>query len=245
MSMMSRTKSTTNKIVDVIGDIHGDATAIARWAAHSRHDILFAAGDVGLLFGHENNLAIVRTFEKYFPNKIVLMVPGNHDDYDQIEALPPCTIFDAKAYKLSDQFYYIDRGEVVNIDGTTYLCISGAESIDREWRLNYMEDHPDYGPIWWQRELITPDDINKICDNMSRYNWQVDYVISHEVPTRVKREIFRVVYGPHYSSDLLWDLANQIYFSTWYCAHLHLSYKGTIGDMNFIVLDINEIQEVL
>ena len=90
-----------------------------------------------------------------------------------------------------------------------------------------------------------PDDINKIIDRMPHHGWRVDYVVSHDLPTPIKREAFHgVLYGPHSSSDLLWDLANQIDFSAWYGAHLHLSYNSMIGDKEFIVLNINEIQEV-
>ena len=212
------------KQIDVIGDIHGDAAAMAQWGAFYNHDILFAAGDVGLLFGNYNHLEILSTFKKYYPNKKVLMVTGNHDDYTQIEALPQTTLFGAKVRKLSNQFFYVERGEVITIDNKTFLCISGADSIDKSWRLDCMEEDPT-DPIWWQQEQITSDDINKIMSRMADYNYKVDYVISHDVPTPIKREIFGgVLYGDKTSSNNLWDLANQIDFTLWYCAHLHIPY---------------------
>ena len=232
-------------IVDIMGDIHGDAAPLYYWATQYNHDILIIAGDFGFLFGNTNDLTICETFRKKFKHKKVLIVPGNHDDYDQIYDLPQVTIYGAKAYKLSNNFFYIDRGEILNINNTTFLCISGADSIDKLWRFDYMKDNPG-SKIWWQQEQITQSDIDNALRNCAKYNYKLDYVISHEVPIRAKAEIlgnFR--YSSANSATLLWDLANQIQFSMWYCGHLHLSWRGTLGDMNFKVLNINEIEEVL
>ena len=229
--------------LNIIGDIHGDATAIAQWGAFYKGKFLIVAGDAGLLFGNENNLEILNIFKKRYSDKVVLIVPGNHDDYDQIEALPQCEKFGGKLRKLSNQFYYVERGEILTICDKKILCVSGADSIDIGWRITY--EHLHNQKIWWQQEQITASDINKIIDRMPHHGWRVDYVVSHDLPTPIKREAFHgVLYGPHSSSDLLWDLANQIDFSAWYGAHLHLSYNSMIGDKEFIVLNINEIQEV-
>ena len=230
---------------DIIGDIHGNSDPLLYWADCYKHDILIIAGDAGLLFGNFNNTEICNIFKKQFPQKKVLIVPGNHEDYDQIYALPQTTVFGAKAYKLSNNFYYIDRGEILSINNKTFLCIGGADSIDKLWRLDYMRDNPG-SKIWWQQEQITQPDIDNALRNCAKYNYKVDYVISHEVPIRVKAEILHNFnYSSANSATLLWDLANQIEFSMWYCGHLHLSWRSTIGDMNFTVLQINEIEEVL
>lgn len=241
MSLTMRMKYWTT---DIIGDIHGNSDPLLYWASHYNHDILIIAGDAGLLFGNFNNTEICDIFKRKFSQKKVLIIPGNHEDYDQIYALPQTTVFGAKAYKLSNNFYYIARGEILSINNKTFLCIGGADSIDKIWRQDQMEENPN-SPIWWQQEQITPEDISRALTNLKPYDNKVDYVVSHEVPIAVKRNIFPVIGGEKTSSYRLWDLANQIKFSMWYCGHLHLSWGSTIGDMNFTVLNINEIEEVL
>lgn len=64
----------------------------------------------------------------------ILAVMGNHDNYDIIEKLPEVEMFGAKALKVSDNVFYLKRGEIYTIDDKRFLILGGAMSDDKVWR---------------------------------------------------------------------------------------------------------------
>ena len=59
---------------------------------------------------------------------------GNHDNYDIIEKLPEIEMFGAKVLKVSDNVFYLKRGEVYHIEEKQFLVLGGAMSDDKVWR---------------------------------------------------------------------------------------------------------------
>lgn len=64
----------------------------------------------------------------------ILAVIGNHDNYDLIEQLPEVEMFGAKVLKVSENVYYLKRGEIYTLENKRFLVLGGALSDDKAWR---------------------------------------------------------------------------------------------------------------
>jgi hypothetical protein len=58
------------------------------------------------------------------------------------------------------------------------FVMGGADSIDKAWRTE--------GENWWPQEMPSAQDYARAEANLEAANWQVDYVLTHDVPLRYK-----------------------------------------------------------
>ena len=148
----------------VIGDIHGDFNIIdARFDVESqslkkcKDDILFVAGDAGFInsFEDENSKSNRIKHLNSLPYTIIVVL-GNHENYDIIESLPETTIFEGKCYKEDGvDVYYAKNGQIFNIDGIKFFTFNGGLSIDKERRLKHEAEFKK--KFWWPQEIKTED----------------------------------------------------------------------------------------
>lgn len=61
----------------------------------------------------------------------ILAVQGNHDNYDVIAKLPEVKMFGSKVLKVSDNIFYLKRGEIYCIEDKRFLVLGGAFSDDK------------------------------------------------------------------------------------------------------------------
>jgi hypothetical protein len=95
--------------------------------------------------------------------------------------------------------------------------MGGASSIDKYLRTE--------GKTWWKEELPSVDEINEAIDNLEKYNWSVDYVITHTTSRNILRRM-----GFTQENNILNSFFNMLEedlsFKHWYFGHFH-------GDKNF------------
>ena len=65
----------------------------------------------------------------------------------------------AKMHKVSRHIYHVMRGEIMKLEGFTFLCLGGACSTDKEYRKE--------GVSWWKDEEITNEDVNNALNTFS------------------------------------------------------------------------------
>lgn len=185
--------------VYVCGDTHGkhDIKKVYNWYNKNvenltEEDVLIQLGDWGAIWHDKTNVhAYKKDVElqvKWAKKKFTLcVVPGNHENYDIIDKLPkkekfggivrvlqPRNVYNGKLYK---EIFLLERGEIYNINGKTFLCVGGASSQDK-----YMRT---VGVDWWSRELLSKMEEDNCLENLDKVNWKVDYVISHTCPTSI------------------------------------------------------------
>ena len=227
----------------VIGDIHGDYNIIdARFGDfllsenEEKKDVLFVAGDAGFINSYETNDSKSKRIKHL--NKlpfIIIVVLGNHENYDIIESLDECEIFNGKCYKEKDvDVYYAKNGQIFDIDGTKFFTFNGGLSIDKETRL---EHEKKYGiKLWWEQEIKTHD------FQMSFTNYftnRIDYVITHDVPLSVFNKLIPFIPGRFKNQTCpLQDFFQKLYlmknFTHWYAGHYHPSYPVTMDDITVL-----------
>lgn len=228
----------------VLGDIHGNWRVILSWVEKFdiRDSYLIQVGDFGIGFGggHENGkVEYMNTLLKDH-NINLFVVRGNHDnpeyfdgDHDKsnIKFVPDYTVLDLK---------YADTGKV--------LCVGGAISIDRSSR---KLDDP---PTWFPREIFVFDgkklsefrDIKVVITHTAPpFAWPVEWNglvydwadrdpgLYHELPAE-RLEIEKM-------HDTL-KVNNQPV--KWYYGHFHNSQKAKHFNTEFILLAIDEFQEI-
>jgi len=193
----------------VIGDSHGTLPMVRealRLASQLKVGTVISVGDMGVWPGSGGkgfldaiqHAAAARGVE-------LLLVPGNHEDYDQIEAAPR----DPEGWRvLRPQLKAAWRGQVFNRAGVRFQAFGGAASIDGpdhpagEEQLRGPLDHPqetrgttgrvrrrpagwDLGG-WWRQERITEQDVAAAVAEGAGQG--VEVLITHEAPTSTPLE---------------------------------------------------------
>ncbi|QTQ12785.1 metallophosphoesterase [Treponema parvum] len=103
----------------------------------------------------------------------ILAVQGNHDNYDMIEKLPEAEMFGSIVLQVSDNIFYLKRGEIYLVEGKSFLALGGAVSDDKAYRIPHES--------WWPQEEWTEKDKHSCISNVK--GRRVDYVLSHTGPS--------------------------------------------------------------
>ncbi|MCI5744691.1 MAG: metallophosphatase family protein [Erysipelotrichaceae bacterium] len=227
----------------VIGDIHGDFRLLeARFSdvINSKNivknDVLFVAGDAGFINSYESEDSKSKRIAQL--NKlpfIIIVVLGNHENYDVIESLPEVTIFNGKCYKEDGvDVFYAKNGQIFDIDNVKFFTFNGGLSIDKEKRLEYEKQ---YGiKFWWPQE-IKEEDFKDAYNNY--FTHHVDYIITHDVPLNVFNQLLPFIPGRFKDQVcplqfFLQKIYSILKFNHWYAGHYHPSYPITLNKITIL-----------
>lgn len=189
-------------------------------------DILIVAGDFGVPWSNHTNDPEDNYLLHWYEEKPyrVLVVPGNHENYTRIQALPSVVVFGAKARQFGKNIFFIGKNEVLDIEGKTFYCFGGAASTDRMQRVPYQS--------WWPEENADYADSVVMMDRLKKIR-SVDYVVSHTCPER-----WVPLMGDHFHSydncptrKLLDYLEGNLNYGKWFFGHFHLDQK--VGDKGY------------
>jgi hypothetical protein len=145
-----------------------------------------------------------------------------------------------------DQVILLERGQVFEIDGKTFFTFGGASSHDiqggilepddpdfKEKKKNARREGKPYrvrSVSWWEQELPTEQELQEGLNNLEKYLYKVDYVISHCAANRVQWELERyynsIGFGrPMLPQDVLTNyfeqLEKKLQYRRWFCGHYH------------------------
>ena len=167
----------------VTGDIHG-STSIRKLNKSNflegqnltKDDTVIILGDFGLLWDNSNQ-------DKYWLDWLearewtTMFIDGNHENFNLIDKLEMVEYMGNMVGKVRNSVFHIPRGTVLEIDNKLLYCFGGAESTDREFRIE--------GKDWWKDELPTHTEMNRGIINLEAVNYCVDYVLTHTCPLEV------------------------------------------------------------
>ena len=105
----------------------------------------------------------------------ILAVQGNHDNYDVIEKIPEVEMYGNKVLKVSDNVFYLKRGEIYCLEDKRFLVLGGAMSDDKAWRKPHES--------WWKQEEWSEGE-KESCFSKIKENKKFDYVLSHTGPSK-------------------------------------------------------------
>ena len=162
----------------ITGDTHGD---VERFEAKplrrlKKTDTLIVLGDFGFLWdgSREEKKKLAWLAKRRYK---VLFLDGCHDNYDLLRDYAPEDFCGGRARHIQGNVYHVLRGSVLTIEGKKLLCFGGGESEDKEER--------EEGVNWWRAELPTSDELEWCAQNLLACGNQVDYILTHDAPTRL------------------------------------------------------------
>lgn len=218
-------------MISFLGDIHGVVFPIFDWIyAAEKGDTLIQVGDAGVGMISRNNWEDIGKVAEDRGVEIKI-IRGNHDDpqpfkenlkFGSLELVP-------------DYSYR-------TIEGTKFLFIGGAISIDRIWRTE--------GVDYWKAEGIEFN-LDKILED-------ADIVVTHSFPdfcTLSPRDFSNILWAINKDYPLKNELIEERKYLTevykkmletrkpkiWVGGHFHLSKTEIINNTKFKCLDINEL----
>ena len=110
------------------------------------------------------------------------------------------------------------RGQVFDIEGHTFFTMGGAPSHDIEYRTK--------GKSWWPEEVPSQEERDAAIKKLEEYNWKVDYVITHDAPSRIADILLTMIHD--YSrdtneyTDWLQYIDDNLEFKRWFFGHYHI-----------------------
>ena len=201
-------------MIYITGDTHGlidfDKLNYFKTIYTSEKDVLIILGDAGIAWSEEE---LEHTISKYELLGItIIFIDGNHENFSMLNNLPIVEMYGAKMHKISNNIYHVLRGEITTINNLNFLCLGGAISIDKHYRI--------LNKSYWLEEEITEKDINNALTNLKKYNFEVDYVLTHCVDTITLINEFG--YNPDSCTDRLNFIDKFVKYKYWYFGHYHI-----------------------
>ena len=165
-------------MIYVTGDMHGDFTRFrqADMRKLKKGDTLLVCGDFGFLWeGSKTELALLKKIGKMKFN--VCFIDGVHENFSLLNKFPVSDWNGGRAQQITGGLYHLMRGEIYNIEGKTVFAMGGGVSDADDFR-----DADETRPCW---ESPSKEELNNALDHLKRAG-QVDYIITHEPPMRIK-----------------------------------------------------------
>lgn len=188
----------TNTPLGVAGDWHGnqDWAVRALTAFHTNGiNVILHVGDFGF-WNHQTSgqdyLTCVNDMLEQF-DMVLIVTPGNHENYVQLSTFQPVPGRSGFVYDQDFPNILVSvRGARWEWDNTSFVFLGGANSIDRQGRIE--------GVSWWAGEQITLGDVYRTVEG-----GHAEVMVCHDCPTGVN------LFGNHRDSDNGWSMAALAY----------------------------------
>lgn len=204
-------------MVYVTGDMHGDESRLydKEWRKLKPGDILIVLGDFGFLW--KNNDREKSTLKYLGSRKFtVCFLDGTHENFDMLKKSRVTYWKGGKVHRIGDRLFHLMRGQIFNIDGVKFFTFGGGESDDKE-----VKSEHDY---WWRAELPSPSEMALGAARLDEEDCVVDYILTHEPPSRVKSAMLLRKGLPDHVNKLngfFEEVASTCKFRQWYFGSLH------------------------
>lgn len=249
------------KGIVVSGDIHGDYEKLVYKCCiqyQMTATLIVVAGDCGFGFnrpGYYEDIYMKLSSRLAKANNWIVFIRGNHDNP---------AYFDGKQVNYK-RWKAIPDYSVLKVCGHTILCVGGAISVDRTWRMYeqyIVEDKEKYGKlmpyVYWSDERPVYDEAKM---NLINRNHAVDTVITHTAPSfceKVSRANIQdwLIKDEDLLDDVKYErkVMDKIYaylkehshpLQHWYYGHFHESWHSEIEGVRYNMLDIMELRELI
>lgn len=169
-----------------------------------------------------------------------LFVDGNHCNFDRLNALPVTEDwYGGKVQFLNDSIIHLMRGQVYELEGSSFFTMGGAASHDIDDGIIEYEDTPEFRgkfnymrhlgnkfrvnhKTWWKEELPSDEEYAEARKNLDAHDWKVDYIVTHCAPTRIQSIAGKNVHKRNELTDFLQEVADKAEFKHWFFGHYHI-----------------------
>ena len=200
-------------MIFVTGDTHGDVDYKKLLSLKEKNlsydDYLIICGDAAICWSQ-----FELPYFKALYNDIgctIIYIDGNHENFEMLSRMPLVEYKGALMHQIDKHIFHVLRGEIMTLEGKTFLCIGGAISIDKMYRTPCI--------TWWPEEEITFHDIDNALNNLEKVNNKVDYVITHCCDTKTVIKAFS--FRRDICTDQLNFIDKVVTYKHWYFGHYH------------------------
>lgn len=232
------------------GDIHGEFEPIVYKLNQLTDTVLIVCGDIGMGFYKDEYYFTL--FQKLSlklskKNNYLLMFRGNHDDPD----------FFNGSFKEYKHIYLLPDYSVVSVDQTNIVCIGGATSIDRSYRIE--EEQRGWKKTYWGDAELPYFDEEKLNEINRLYPDNIQIVATHTCPSfaypttkgnigewlKLDEELSRIVDNERTTMDKIFEKlrGGQKNLTDWYYGHFHEHKLEQHYGINFRLCDCAELNE--
>lgn len=222
-------------MIYITGDTHGERDKINNLAIQLElqdGDYLIIAGDFGFIFNNNNYLEELILNELSTKPFKILFADGNHECFPAIFKYPEEIWNGGRVHKIRENIYHLMRGQVFEIEGKKIFTFGGAYSVDRWFRkLNIS---------YWDEEIPNNYEMQEAKKNLALHNHEVDYIITHTVPSSVKWLMgYEVSMNGEEDSEFTNFLDDEVRakvaYKRWFAGHFHINKIVSPSD-NIVVL---------
>jgi predicted phosphohydrolase len=221
----------------IIGDTHGFPKLkkycnyilnnyISESSILNNNDILLQLGDLGIIWNDiDYNEYLLEENDNLkwidrLPFKVCTIL-GNHCNWSRIlsNEFKDIEMFGSTVRKLSNNLFYLKRGNIYNINNKSFYCLGGGRSVDKQIRLIY-----NLG--WWKEEEASEEELNISTTNLENVNYNVDYILTHETNQSIvdllikKNKLSR--FNPSITEQYLESIKNKLTYKYHFFGHYHL-----------------------
>lgn len=217
--------------IHISADWHGEVLRIRNYCKDhqlTEKDLVIVTGDAGLNFhGYSYDKHAKEIVNSLGPT--FLFVHGNHE-------MKPSTLLYYEEISWAEgrsfceeafpNLIFAKDGEIYRINDKNIICIGGAYSVDKSYRL--WHEAVTGKTCWWKEEQLNEDEKHFIEQRLHDTEWKVDYVFSHTVPYKyLPIEAFLKGIDQstvdHSMERWLDRIEEKLRYEKWYAGHFHCS----------------------
>ena len=206
------------KLIYITGDTHGELERLSpsRLRFMKEGDTLIICGDFGFIWNDDKKeQKIIRSLGKRKYN--ICFIDGTHENFALLNDYEVSEWNGGKVHKIYDNLYHLMRGQVFEIDSYKVFTMGGGESPDIDIR---TEENG-----WQKEEIPTQDELLEGAKNLEKHNYRVDFVVTHEPPTRIKGFLQLKDYDKLRVTALnayFEELSDSCKFKRWFFGSMHM-----------------------
>ena len=208
-------------MICVTGDTHHDRERVKEVVNRlelTENDTLIVTGDFGFLYYDTYAEQLVLNALSLLPCTICF-VDGNHECFPAIFRYPEEIWNGSRVHKIRENIYHLMRGQVYEIEGKKIFTMGGAYSVDRMFRkLNVS---------YWEEEIPSQEEMEEARRNLEYHNYDVDYILTHTLPSSVKLLMGYDVSQEHEEdsdfTDFLDEVREKTSYKRWFAGHFHMN----------------------
>lgn len=204
-------------MIFITGDTHGDIDykklINLKKEKLSYDDYLIICGDAGICWSFKTIQSFLDLYNDI--GCTILFVDGNHENFDMLEEMPLVECKGALMHQIDTHIFHIVRGEIMTLEGKTFLCLGGAHSIDKMYRTPHLS--------WWPQEEINNHNIDNAISNLEKVGNKVDYVITHCCDSKTVLNEFG--FRRDICTDQLMFIDKVVDYKHWFFGHYHFDRK--------------------
>ncbi len=198
----------------------------------TKQDVVAVLGDTWIYGSNDPtvNEQLIDTYNGY--PWTTAFIKGNHENHPKLNSLPTTVMWDNVVHVVSDSLYMLQTGRTYKFDEAAVLTIGGALSQDRN--MGFV------GIDWFEEELPSREEIERVFDSLHHMDGEFDYIWSHTVPRRFLGALGlrELIIDP--TTKLLDEVFDDGRFQKWFCGHLHRDYN--FSPLHLMYNSIQELQ---